>query len=358
MRRNLLLSTALLASLSLAPALLAPPAAADTPKNALGALAVSPDGTTLAAAGDNRVLYLVDPATLEVRERLYIGTNPLDLFYSADGKTLALHSTDDDIILLSTETWQPTGKVEDVQLLAHAAAADALVVLGRAKKQSDGSYLAPLSVISLADGSVALSGGVAGNAAALASRPDASGFAVLTKQVDDPDEPKEEPPAETKGFDKDIFKQQHDAKSSEIILIGADGAETGRTKTWYGTGSTLTGIWDGEAVHFVGYSNDNLTVSAAGETVAMFEGPVSYNYGMGIAPDQTRIAVGSLRDGGVVTLADGSSAGFKLDAEAGWPEYFEGFTFAPDGSIYGGTSAYRLVHVAPDGTLQKVVPIY
>lgn len=333
-------------------------ASADVPKNALGALAVSPDGSTVAAAGDNRVLYLVEPDSLAVRERIWIGTNPLELYYSADGGTLAMVTTDDVALFLSTETWEEIARVEGVLAFAPALAADSLAFLSRPKKQDDGSHLTPLTLVSLADGSVLLEAQVPGSGAALASRPDASAFAVLTKQQDDETEPKEDLPADLKGLDKEVFKQQHDGRTSEIVFLDAAGAETARAASWFGTTSAMNGAWGGEVVRFLGYQNRNPAFAADASTVGLWETPVSFNYGIAVSPDQTRIAVGTLRDGAVMSLEDGSSLPFALDSLEGWPEYFEGFVFAPDGSVYGGTSAYRLVHVGADGSLLAVEPVY
>jgi len=331
---------------------------AATPKDALGAIAVSPDGGTIAAAGDNRVLYLVDPASLEVRQRIAIGTNPQELWYSSDGSTLAVLTTDDEVLFFDTATWTEKGVLEDVQAVAHAAAADALVVLGRPKKGADGAKTTVLLVQPLTGGAPVSEIAVAAEAAAIASKPDASAFAVLTKQAKDESETKQDPPADLKGIDKEIFRLQHDQQASEIVLIAGTGAETGRQKTWYSQSAALTGVYAADAIHFLGYQNKNAKFGLDGALLAVYEGPVSYNYGLGPDAAQARIAVGTLRDGGIVSLADGTSVTFRIDQSRGWPEYFEGFAFAPDGSLWGGTTAYRLVHVGPDGTVIAAKPVF
>lgn len=334
------------------------PGHAATPKSALGAIAVSPDGGTVAAGGDNRVLYLVDPATLEVRQRIAIGTNPLELWYSADGSTLAMLTTDDEVLFFDTASWTEKGVQENVLAVAQAAAADRLVVLGRPKKGQDGSMTTPLLVLPLTGGAPTSEITVVGEAVSIASRPDASAFAVLTKQVKDESETKQDPPSDLKGIDKEIFRLQHDQQASEIVLVDATGAETGRQKTWYSQSGILTGVYAADAVHFLGYSNKNAKFAADGSLLAVYEGPVSYNYGLGSDAAQGRVAVGSLRDGGIVTLADATSVTFTIDQGRGWPEYFKGFAFAPDGALWGGTTAFRLVHVGADGTLIAVKPVF
>ena len=337
---------------------LAAPVFAATPKAALGALAVSPDGGTVAAAGDNRVLYLVDPATLVVRERIAIGTNPLELWYSADGATLAMLTTDDALLFFDTGDWTPKGELKDVFAVAHAATADALVTLGRPAKAQDGSFATPLRVVPLSGAAPTLDVAVAGELASIASRPDATAFVALTKQVKDDGETKEEPPSDLKGIDKEIFKLQHDQQASEIVLLDAAGMETGRQPSWFSQGSPLLGAYAGDAVFFWGYSNRNAIFTEDGGLMVLFEGPSSFNYAIGTDAAQSRVAVGGLREGGIVTLFDLAAVEFAIDQQRGWPEYFEGFAFAPDGSLWGGTTAYRLVHIGADGQLIDVKSIF
>jgi hypothetical protein len=335
----------------------APTGEAATPKGALGAIAVSPDGATVAAAGDNHALYLLDPATLEVRQRIHLGSNPQELWYSADGKTLAVWTLDDEVRLLSTEDWSVTATLLDVRHVAHAAQADALVLLGSAKRANEAKTTA-LRVASLVDGSVALESTVQGELVGLATTADAGGFVLLTKGVKDESEAKAETPKDLKGLEKETFELRHDGNTAEILVLDARGVETARVKSWYSTTAELTGVHDGRQVHFLGYGNENLTVSLDGTIVALFQGPTSYNYGIGVAPDQTRVALGGLRDGSLVILADRSAVVFKLDEVRGWPEYYKGFAFAPDGSVYAGTTSYRLVHIGADGRLLAARPVF
>ncbi len=354
MRSPILATTALLAGLLLAPA---SPSLAANAKNALGALAVSPDGATIVAGGDSRALYLIDPADLAVRERVYLGTNPLEMAFSADGATLAVWTADDLVLLLSTESWEEVGRVEDVAYMSHAAAVDSLVVLGRSKRKS-GVYTTPLQVVSLESGEVVVAATVAADAAGLASRPDASAFVVLAKGEKNEAEAKESPPGDMKGFEKEIFKQQHDERSGEVILLDAAGVEVGRTPTWFSAPANMTGAWIGEEVQFIGLHNKNLAVDGSGATLRMFQTPVDYNYGIALSPDQATAAFGDGRRGAVVSLADGGNVIFDLAPVPGPPEYVLGYAFAPDGSIFAGTSAYRLLHIGPDGTVRAMAPIF
>lgn len=337
---------------------LAGPAWPATPKGALGAVAVSPDGTAVVAAGDNQVLYVIEPDTLEVRSRVHIATTPLELWYSADGSRLAMLTTDDDLVFFETGSWAEQETVEGVYAVAHAAAADSLVVLGRPKKGQDGSFATPLIVLPLGGGAPTVNASLAGEVAAIASKSDASAFAALTKQAKDESEAKQDPPADLKGLDKEVFRLQHDQQSSQLILLDGAGAETGRYPTWYSQSGDFFGIYGESGIHFLVYNNKNATFALDGSLVTVFAAPGSYNYGLGADPAQARAAVGSLRQGALVELASGTGPSFEIQALRGWPEYYKDFAFAPDGTVWAGTSSYRLVHIGADGKVLAVAPIY
>ena len=58
----------------------------------INSLAISPDGATLLAAGDNRTLYTVDAASLAVTDRKYFPEQIRWVAYSEDGKSVFLRS--------------------------------------------------------------------------------------------------------------------------------------------------------------------------------------------------------------------------------------------------------------------------
>ncbi len=329
---------------------------ANTPKNALGAIAVSPDGATLVAAGDNRVLYVLDPASLEVKQRVAIGVNPYAAYFSADGKTLAIHDTDGAVTLFNAADWSVKTKNEGGDVMVVSAAADTYITLSYPQSK-DGAYATPFTIYSLADGSKKGEGTIGGQIKSIVATPDGSAYAGLTDRIEDATETKQSAPADLKDLAKDEFELKNDGYTAELVVFDATGKEISRTKTWYATYDSLAGSFDGTTAYFLGYSNKNLKISTDG-TASLFTLEPSYLYGMGVSGDGKTVAAGSLRDGTRYTLADGTAANYELDQQEGWPEYFEGFGFAPDGSFYGGTTAFRLAHIGADGTIQTVKPIY
>ncbi|MEM7191098.1 MAG: hypothetical protein AAF439_15915, partial [Pseudomonadota bacterium] len=68
-------------------------AVADTPAGGIGGLAVSPDGGTILAAGDTRVIYQIDPQNMAVTRRIYTGTTVVWMTYSIDGSAIFVRDT-------------------------------------------------------------------------------------------------------------------------------------------------------------------------------------------------------------------------------------------------------------------------
>ncbi len=342
-----------IAGMLLAATMLTGLASAAVPKNALGAVAVSPDGATVVAAGDNRVLYVVDPASLEVKSRVHLGINPQEAVFSKDGATLAVWDTDGTITFYNVADWSVKTSVKGAEAIAFAPGGDVVAALGRpANKDST-----PVTLYALSDGSKKAEGLLTGAGKSIVAAPDGSSFAVLTERKETADETKQSIPSDVKGLARTEFEMKNDGFASEVIRLDAGLKETGRTATWYSGHELLSGVIDGDTAWFAGYSNKNLKITGAGES-SVYDLPTGFAYGFGVSPDGKTLASGALRNGGTLSLADGAVTSFKLENEGGWPEYFEVFAFAPDGSVYGGTTAYRLIHVAPDGTVKTAKPIY
>lgn len=330
-------------------------AAAATPKNALGAIAVSPDGATVVALGDNRVLYVVDPTTLEVKQRVGLNLNPLEAVFSKDGSALAVWDTDSRITIFAASDWSVKATIDGAESIAFAVEGDVVAAMGRPGYDADATT--PVVIYALGDGSKKAEGKLKGKGASIVAAADGSSYAVITERTETTAETKTDAPQELDGAAEAEFEQKNDGYASDVVRLDASGNETGRVTTWYGTYDALSGsVVDGTA-YFAGYSNVNLKIAADG-TASVFVLPTSYLYGFGVSGDGKTFAGGSLRDGALYAVADGAGKTFEADQLEGWPEYFEGFGFAPDGSVYGGTTAYRLVHIGPDGVIKTMKPVF
>ncbi len=80
--------------------------AKDPDWSGLGAVAVSPDGKTVVVGGQNRVLYVVDAETFEVKKRIWTRARVGALEFSKDGSTLVLEDDAEETHLFDGKTFE------------------------------------------------------------------------------------------------------------------------------------------------------------------------------------------------------------------------------------------------------------
>jgi hypothetical protein len=329
---------------------------AGTPKNALGAIAVAPNGQWVLAAGDNLTLYVIDAATLAVQSRHWIGVNPDQLAFSADGSTLAVIDIDVGITFLDATTFQPRSNVGGFRTAAVLAGADQIVAMTNPSRK-DGKTTTDIVVYAIADGREVMRVTADAEGTAVGGSPDGSILALLTRATDTTAETRTQPPEDKKGLDRDIFEQQNDGKASEMLVFDAKGQMTARHPLWFSTtANPAMAILNGQ-IHVLPFDNENLRVDAVSGNAELYKFGSSLTYGLGLSADHGTLVTGSLADG-VFGTTGGTPAEFEVDGVGSWPEYFKGFAFAPDGTMYGGTTAYRLVRIGPDGTVAAAAPIF
>ena len=332
------------------------PAGADVPKNGLGAIAVSPDGATVVAAGDNRVMYVLDPETLAVTRLVWTGINPLEAFFSKDGKTIVVHTTDNTLMFYKAETLELKTTVGKVSHVAVAETANLIVTAGRSRGR-DEEAKTPVTAYDMSTGKEVYKTELAIAANGIGVTPDGSRIFSLSRPIKDLNEAKKKPPKGMRGLERDIFKQKNDEKVSLFVVQGRDGKELVRSRTWYSSYNKPILVPKGDGVLAINYVNINAEFDGAGKAVRIFKMKHGYNYGLGFSGARGIIAGGGLRDGSVLFVDGDKKLDFRVERIGGWPEYFKGLAIGPDRSIYGGTSAYRLIKVSPDGT-SKVIPVY
>ncbi|MGL4551781.1 MAG: hypothetical protein ACRC33_11390, partial [Gemmataceae bacterium] len=96
---------------------------------ALDAVALSPDGKSLAVGGGSRAAYVLDADTLEVRRRVATGTRVVNLALAPDGAVVVEDDTE------TLRRLDPSGKtlarLDDAGRLTVGPAGDLAVVRGR-----------------------------------------------------------------------------------------------------------------------------------------------------------------------------------------------------------------------------------
>lgn len=335
--------------------LTATPSLGKTPLGGLG-VAISPNGQTIAVAGDNRVLYVIDAASLEVKQRVWLKTTVYSLHFNKNGSKLLVEDTDDTVQLIDTQTWKVEKDVKKAYFGSPSAAADLFPAFD---DNYNGHNIRFLSMTDLAEkGKVTFEKGQKVQACGLSA--DGTRLAVLMESVKDESEPTaKETPKDLKGLAAEEFKLKNDGKIATLLIFQVpSGQKLSENKLFYSPSSSGWKVFfSGEDVFLVNYSNLNAKVAKDGQ-VTMFQLGNSYNYGIGISGFQKVLMSGGLADG-TYTQVDGlKMSTFKLERIPGWPEYFKDFAVGLDGSAYGTTSGFRLAKILATGQVEKVVPIF
>lgn len=333
-----------------------PASPAATPKNALGAIAVSPDGKTVFAAGDNRVLYVLDAEKMSVQKRVWIGINPLSITFSSDGSTFVLHDTKGSLRFYNASTYQMTSEVTGAMAMAVAEKADIIFAAGRPSGRGS-EVKTSLRGYSLVTGKPILDKAVNAAILGIGVDTDARRIFAISKQVKNPSEPVQKTPSTLRSVERETFRQKNDGKTADFIAFDVNGNELGRHTSWFSSASPVTIVSAGNALRVMGFNNMNAHITLGSMETKIFRNKNNFNYGIGYSIENNRIVTGGLARGSITTVDNGQVSSFSISKIGGWPEYFRGFSIAKDGTIYGGTTAYRLVRIGADGAV-KAVPVY
>lgn len=318
-------------------------------------VAVSPGGEKLVAGGDSRTLLVLDPKTLAVKDRIWIETTIVDLAFDNAGATLAVADTDGSVLLFDAAGWKKRAVIAPRSAIAFSSAAD--FVAGPDKRNS-GS----VSVFSMADGKevskLQIPGG--GAVANLGFSADGKRLAVILRSKDG-DEKKvagSAIPKELKGLEREEFVLKNDGKVSELLIFDvASGKLLTQVTTFYSLDNSATVLFDGDVVVAVNYRNINARLAPDGQ-VTLFGTANSFNYGIGVTPDQKSILTGGLRAFSFTRAGGAADTKGELPKLPGWPEYFKGFTATADGkTIYAATTGYRVVRIGADGKVIAIEPV-
>ncbi|EIC21634.1 YncE family protein [Thiorhodovibrio frisius] len=319
------------------------------------AVALSPKDDILAAAGENRTLYVLNTENMEVVNRLWLGTCIIKLDFNKDGTVLLAEDTSGTLLSIDTKTWEVAGNRPKSEKMSAAREANRIAVLN---PDYNGNIISFLDMTDLSEqGSVSFPKGQKIAALGL----DASGerLGVLTQTVTDESETKEQAPSELRGLEKAEFKLKHDGKTSQFMVFAVPGGEKlWEQKVYYSP--SMTGaevLFEGEAGIVLNYTDVNAKITPEGE-ITLFELGNGSNYGIGVSPDQSIVLSGSLSRGTYTKLGTLNHTQFSPDKLQGWPEYFEDFAISSDGTAYGSTSAYRIIKIRPDRSFENSTPVF
>lgn len=316
-------------------------------------VSVSPDGKQLVAGGATRTLLVMDPETLEMKDRKWIEVSITGLAFNKTGETLLVQDSSDAIYLFNTADWTKKAELSKRAAWTRSFESDKMAGYFRTTiyihSMADGSELGQIEV---PDGE---------RVAALALNSDGSKLALLTQSQNDEEEPKvarADLPKDKKGPALEEFKQKNDGKTSRLLVFNTETGESVRDeKIFFETRNNSMMIYKGDDLVVVAYDNANARISPDGE-IKIFELPNSFNYGIGVSPKGDLIMTGGLRKYSITKTDPLTSVTGEADKLPSWPEYWKGFGASPDGSqIYGSTSAYRVFKMDPSGKVMVSEPV-
>lgn len=321
------------------------------------AVAVSPDGTTVLAAGDNRVVYTLNAETLAVDGRRYVAGLVRWLDYSADGRLIFVRTDNNIFTARAARSFKTAYAVEDISAVSYAPQADRIALL---ESNYDGGVLHVL---------VASTGEMVNrvefpeirtNYVALAD--DGASALLLTQSDRSDDEPKENPASELKGYDRYLFRQQNDGYTSQVVSVSVESGEWTLSDTFYRVSFPgQVRMLDGRMAIING-PGDSALVSADGSTDLLNLGSGYIAFGRisdagsdVVLTGGTDIAVHSLDGAVAAETASHELETARLDGPA---ERVTAIDEAADGTLYMVTSGYRIWKVAPGALEADTKPVY
>ncbi len=320
------------------------------------AVAVSPDGATVLAAGDNRVLYTLDAETLSVTARRYIPGLVRWMDYSADGRNVFIRTDDRTFTARAANSFKTRYRFEDIFAVSYAPAADRIALLENGYKAgvlhilvaSTGEVLRRLEFPDIDTEIVALS-------------EDGERVLILTGSERSDDEPNESPSSDLKGYDRYLFRQKNDGYVSTVVSVNVGDGSWATAPTYYRVSFPSQVRMIGDKMMILKGTSDSAFVSADGTTELM-------DLGSGY------MAEGRVNDdGATLTLTGGTeiklhplagtAAGemtFEVDAGRidGPGERVTAMDEAADGAVYMVTSAYRIWKLVPGADAVKGGPVF
>lgn len=332
-------------------AAMAAPALAEMP-----ALAVSPDGATLMAAGDNRTLYTVDTATLQVSERRYVPEQIEWLDYSPDGRILFMRTDEEVFSAHSGGSLKTLYRVEDVDTLSYRPDLDRVAVMENNYKggivrllvASTGEVLHRVELPEIKTSLIVLGD-------------DGKSAIILTNYASSESEPKESTPSDLKGYPRYLHQQQHNGYVSNVVALNLETGAHSMAETFYHSGAPdLVAMQSGRML-LLNNNNDSALISADGATDLMDLGDDYISFS-GLLGDGATMIKARNDEVGFYPL-DGAKAGLAtrmLEAGRlpGPGERVTAMDEAGDGTLYLLTDAYRLWKIAPGASEMEITPVF
>ncbi len=322
------------------------------------AIAVSLAGDKLTVGGDTRTLLQLDPGTLQVKARHWIGTAIVNLGYNKDGSILAVQDSQSKLFLYDTSTWKAKYTLSNYEELAVHSASDTMAGIDHNWNGSSVSFNSMKDGANLGKASFEAKERVVG----FGFSKDGKKFAVMTTSDEYKGEKKVEYrdiPKDLRGIAREDFQARNDGKMSRVRVIEVPtGKILSDSKSFFTMYEGIAGF-AGDKIVWIGRNQSAAVLDAKGEGV-IFNTKNGANHGFGFSPDQSIMATGNNGQFSVMSVpAMTTKSHVRLPRLPGATEYVASrVSVSGDNSaIYMTTNAYRVLKIGGDGKLIKAEPL-
>ncbi len=304
-------------------------------------------------------LYFLDGKSFAVTRRHWFEARIGYLAFNSAGTMLVVEDDEEAVHFLDVELLQPIKTVSRLENIVACPARDVLAGVIGSPRRREIQFLCMNDASE--DGEIKFPEGLEINAMNFSA--DCQRLGVLTKAETHLEEEKVESynlPRQMKGLERNIYQQKHDGKMSRLLIFSVpSGKLLSSRELWYAPSEGNTELLLGEDRDIVlSYENLNAEISPEGE-IRLFK-TETLGYGRGVSPGHNAFIMGAMRKATLVRFqgSDWREDEIQLDVIQGWPEYFANFVFAPNGGIFGVTSAYRLIVIDANGNLKQAIPVF
>ncbi|WP_305969383.1 MULTISPECIES: hypothetical protein [unclassified Mameliella] len=317
-------------------------------------ISVSPDGQTVLVGGTNRTVYSLSAETLEVTDRRYVSELVRQIVHGADGELVFFRDDADTLTAYKTADMSFAWKASDVDNMAYDPRAGAIAVLDQHYKDDSVSLLFAATGEQMAR--VAM-GKIKSNLIALA--PGADKALILTNYAKSDAEEKADEPDDLSKLQKADFKQLHDGYVSNVVTVDFGTGAFEMSETPYRVSYPKAVRMAGDRMMILRTNMDSMMLAPDGSGELIDLGEDYFNYADIDAKGETYILTKGVDLRFVPVAQDGPEGLLKGERLRGGPaEWITAMAEAPDGTLYFGTNAYRLLKVGPDRGKIEIVPVY
>lgn len=320
----------------------------------ISALALNPAGDTLMAAGSNRVIYKLDPESLKVVERHWIKVRPIAMEYSSDGNLLLVQSDRAVVYAMDPKTFKVKKKLRKARYFSYAPGANKIVVADNSYEYKTKKYFTNLRVLNGETFKLEKKLKIPGQTAGLDVDDDATTVSIITNGVKDTTETRESPTSDMSDAERTEFRQRHDQRSSEHIVVSLSEGEKSRHKSWFSFSGNSTIVRTGDGVMVLPFYSGGAYMKDAGETSFVNTGTRSQN---GALIDGDTIITGSFSSITVKDPSDEESTVHKFKKLAGSGDYPVSIIKGKDG-FFASTNGFRVIRFTPTDGIDTVEPVY